>query len=103
MESPEKKNLPAPSSTALIQLGDFTFDPSSGDLRSDSRRIRLRRQPAILLALLSSRPGEVISRAEIRQALWGSDTYIDFEQGINWCVREIRKALHDDPANPRFI
>jgi len=101
MESSE--NADHTSFADRIHFRGFTFDPSSGDLWGESGRIRLRRQPAKLLALLASNQGQVVTRAQIRQALWGNNTYIDFDQGINWCVREVRKALGDDSANASFI
>ncbi len=99
MESAE--NLRPRSSR--IKFAEFAFDTQSGDLRKGAEGTRLSRQPAIVLRLLTEHAGEVVTRAEIQEALWGSSIHVDFEQGINWCVREIRKALGDDTSNPRFI
>lgn len=99
MESAE--NLRPRSSR--IKFAEFAFDAESGDLRKGAEGTRLSRQPAIVLRLLTEHAGEVVTRAEIQEALWGSSIHVDFEQGINWCVREIRKALGDDASNPRFI
>ena len=99
MESAE--NLRSRSSR--IKFAEFAFDAHSGDLRKGAECTRLSRQPAIVLRLLTEHAGEVVTRAEIQEALWGSSIHVDFEQGINWCVREIRKALGDDASNPRFI
>jgi len=63
----------------------------------------LQRQPSRLLELLLARPGELVSREEIRQALWGSDTHVDFERSLNFCVAKLRSALDDDAAAPRCI
>ena len=65
--------------------------------------IRLQRQPAKLLAALVSRPGKLITREELRQQIWDSATFVDFEQGLNACIRRIRAALKDDPEHPKFI
>jgi TolB-like protein/DNA-binding winged helix-turn-helix (wHTH) protein len=78
------------------------FDPSSGELWMDGRKVRLQRQPSRLLALLVARPGELVSREEIRVALWG-DTHVDFERSLNFCVAKLRAGLRDDAASPRFV
>jgi DNA-binding winged helix-turn-helix (wHTH) protein len=65
--------------------------------------VKIQEQPLKLLHLLAERPGEIVSRDEIRQALWGRDTYVDFERSINFCVNQIRAALRDDPQHPRYI
>jgi len=86
-----------------ITFGDFTFDPASGELTRDGRKVRLQRQPSRLLELLIARRGEVVTREEIRQALWGADTHVDFERSLNFCVAKLRAALRDDAASPRFV
>jgi DNA-binding winged helix-turn-helix (wHTH) protein/TolB-like protein len=86
-----------------LSFGDFTFDPASGELARDGRRVRLQRQPSRLLELLIARRGEVVTRDEIRQALWGADTHVDFERSLNFCVAKLRAALRDDAASPRFV
>ena len=91
------------SRSSRIEFAGFVFDPRSGDLSKGAEGTRLSRQPAIVLRLLAERAGEIVTRAEIREVLWSSTIHVDFEQGINWCVREIRKALGDDPSHPRFI
>ena len=67
------------------------------------RRVRLQRQPSRLLELLVTRPGDVVSREEIRQGLWGDDTHVDFERSLNFCVAKLRSALRDNAASPRFV
>jgi DNA-binding winged helix-turn-helix (wHTH) protein/TolB-like protein len=91
------------SPSGRFAFAQFVFDTRSGDLINGAHCARLSRQPALVLRLLIEGAGEVVSRHDIRQALWSSDTYIDFDQGINWCVRELRKALGDDAAHPCFI
>ena len=56
-----------------------------------------------MLVLLVSRPGELISREEIRQQLWGADTYVDFDQGVNFCIKQVRSVLHDDADRPLYV
>jgi DNA-binding winged helix-turn-helix (wHTH) protein/TolB-like protein len=84
-------------------FGTFEFDNATGELWRDGRRVRLQRQPSRLLELLTGRPGEVVTREEIRQALWGDDTHVDFERSLNFCVAKLRSALRDNAASPRFI
>jgi DNA-binding winged helix-turn-helix (wHTH) protein len=91
------------SPSGRFAFAQFVFDTHSGDLFNGARCSRLSRQPALVWRLLIERTGEVVSRDEICQVLWSSDTYIDFDQGINWCVRELRKALGDDAAHRRFV
>ena len=69
----------------------------------NGRRVRLRPQSLTLLALLAARPGELVLRADIEAALWGGDTFVDFEQGVNHCIKQIREALGDSAESPRFV
>jgi DNA-binding winged helix-turn-helix (wHTH) protein len=66
----------------VIRFGTFEADPASGELRKGGRRINLQEQPFHLLMLLLVHPGEVVTREELRQKLWG-ETYVDFEEGLN--------------------
>ncbi len=87
----------------MIAFGPFTFDSDTGDLRRDGRPIKLHPQPAQLLNLLVNRPGEIVTREEIQRQLWPDDTVVDFDLGINSCIRQIRAALEDTADTPRFI
>jgi DNA-binding winged helix-turn-helix (wHTH) protein/tetratricopeptide (TPR) repeat protein len=86
-----------------LQFDDFNLDLRSLELRKHGLRIRLRRQPTQVLALLAGRPGELVAREEIQRALWGTDTYVDFERGLNNCVKQIRQALNDPSESPKYI
>lgn len=86
-----------------FRFGVFGFDAGSLDLAKNGRSVSIRPQPLKVLALLLSRPGEVISRDDLHQALWDGDTFVDFEQGVNHAVRELRMALGDASDSPRFI
>src|SRR5580700_6147770 len=88
---------------ALIRFGAFEADLRAGELRRNGVRIRLQDLPFRALTLLLSRPGEVISREEFRQALWPADVFVDFEQGISSAVMRLRDALRDSADNPVFI
>jgi TolB-like protein/DNA-binding winged helix-turn-helix (wHTH) protein len=86
-----------------VRFASFEFETATGELWLDGRRVRLQRQPSRLLELLLGRPGEVISREEIQQALWGDGTHVDFERSLNFCVAKLRSALRDNAVSPRFI
>jgi len=86
-----------------VGFGRFTFDRATGELWRDRRRVRLQRQPGRLLEVLLARPGDVVTREEIRAALWGDGTHVDFERSLNFCVAKLRAALGDDAAAPRFV
>jgi len=86
-----------------VRFDGFEFDSSTGELTRRDRKIRLQDQPAKLLSLLASRPGELVTRLEIQKALWGDDRFVEFEHAINTAIKKIREALEDDPAKPRII
>ncbi|MPZ21245.1 MAG: hypothetical protein GEV06_25610 [Luteitalea sp.] len=92
-----------PTEPSRFRFGLFELDLRRGELRSNGRPVRLSPQPSRLLTLLVSRPGELITRDEIRQYLWQEDTHVDFDAGLNFCIRQIRLALHDHGEAPRYI
>jgi TolB-like protein/DNA-binding winged helix-turn-helix (wHTH) protein len=85
------------------QFGPFAVDERSGELRRDGEVVRLQPQPFRVLALLVSRPGELVTREELKKALWGEETYVDFERGLNFCINQARTALGDSADAPRYI
>ncbi len=87
----------------LLCFGPFEADLNAAELRKGGTRIRLQEQPFKILTLLLLRPGEVVTREEIRKALWGEDTFVDFERGLNKAVNRLRDSLVDSAENPRFI
>jgi DNA-binding winged helix-turn-helix (wHTH) protein len=87
----------------VVRFGAFELDPENGELRKHGRPIRLSPQPLEVLSVLASQPGKLISREELRHQVWNGTTFVDFEQGLNFCVRRIRAALGDDADKPRFI
>jgi TolB-like protein/DNA-binding winged helix-turn-helix (wHTH) protein/Tfp pilus assembly protein PilF len=86
-----------------LRFGPFELDVRTGELRREGATLRLQHQPARVLCLLAGRAGELVTREEIRRAVWGDDTFVDFDQGLNFCVKEIRSALDDDAENPRYV
>ena len=93
----------ATSGSNVVRFGAFELDGTSGELRRHGLKVRLPDQSFQILKLLLSRPGEVVSRDDLRRALWTSDTFVDFEVGLNSAVRKLREALDDSADNPRFV
>jgi TolB-like protein/DNA-binding winged helix-turn-helix (wHTH) protein/Tfp pilus assembly protein PilF len=87
----------------VVRFGPFTADLRAGELRKQGTRIRLQGQPLQVLAMLLERPGEVVTRDELRARLWGSETFVDFEHGLHAAVNKLRSALHDAADRPRYI
>jgi DNA-binding winged helix-turn-helix (wHTH) protein/TolB-like protein len=85
------------------RFGLFEFDVASRELRREGLLIRLQSQPAQVLACLIGRSGQVVSREELCDAVWGSETSVDFERGLNFCIAQVRSALGDDSVTPRFV
>ena len=92
-----------PPRRRLVRFGAFEFDPASGDLWKAGRRVKLQNQPRHVLRLLLSRPGELVTREELRRELWPDDTFVDFDNGLNVAIRKIRDAVGDQAPSPRFI
>jgi DNA-binding winged helix-turn-helix (wHTH) protein len=88
---------------AVVQFGVFQLDVQAGRLLKNGRVVRLKPQPFRLLQLLVSRAGEVVTREDIREVLWGSDTFVDFEQGVNSAIKQIREALNEDADRPLYL
>jgi TolB-like protein/Flp pilus assembly protein TadD len=87
----------------LVRFGAFELNLGTGELRRAGALIRLAPQPFKVLALLARRAGQVVSREELREQLWERDTFVDFEQGLNHCIKQIRTALGDDADNPHYV
>ena len=85
------------------RFGIFEVDLRAGELRRNGMRIKLQEQPFQILALLLERPGEVITREEVRNRLWPADTFVDFDHSLNAAIRRLRDALGDSAENPRFV
>jgi len=94
---------PAVSNSTVFSFGVFQLSVGSNELKKFGATIRLQPQPFKLLVLLASRHGEVVTREEIQEQLWGQNTFVDFERGLNHCIRQIRAVLDDDASAPRYI
>lgn len=91
------------SEKQVVRFGVFDLDTEARQLRKSGSRIKLQDQPFQILSTLVARHGEVVSRDELRQELWRSDTFVDFEHGLNIGISRLREALDDAADNPRFI
>jgi DNA-binding winged helix-turn-helix (wHTH) protein/TolB-like protein/Tfp pilus assembly protein PilF len=89
--------------SSRAHFGRFQFDASSGELYKDGRRVRLQEHPRLVLVALLERPGEIVTRDELRLRLWKADTFVDFEHGVNTAVKKLRQALGDAAESPSFI
>lgn len=92
----------APAIGSLL-FGDFELRLDSGELLRGGVQVKLQLQPARVLAVLALHAGAVVSREEIRNAVWGEENHIDFDLALNYCIRQIRLALEDSAARPRFV
>lgn len=86
-----------------IGFGEYLLDLRTGELRSNGKLLKLQPQPAKVLIVLAARSGELVTREELVQQVWDSETYVDFEHGLNYAIQQIRSVLEDDPKNPRFL
>lgn len=94
---------PRVSEEEVIRFREFELALKSGELRKDGEVVRLQPQPFKALAFLASHAGQMVSREELQQAVWEGETFVDFEHGLNFCIKQIRAALGDDAQSPRFI
>src|SRR3981189_3407647 len=90
-------------SPGILRFGVFEVDVRSGELRKHGARIKLQEQPFHLLTVLLQRPGEVVTREELRNQSWPADTFVDFDNSLNTAINKLREALGDSADNPRFI
>ncbi len=88
---------------ATFGFDDFELDLPNGELRKSGVRVKLQRQPLKVLAFLVTNPGRLVTRDEIREEIWGAGTFVDYEHGLNYCIRQIRAALGEDKTTARYI
>jgi TolB-like protein/DNA-binding winged helix-turn-helix (wHTH) protein/Tfp pilus assembly protein PilF len=86
-----------------VSFSEFEFDCGTRELKKNGQTLRLEPQPAKILAILIRNAGEIVTRQELMQEVWGSETFVDFDQGLNYAIRRIRAALDDDAEAPRFL
>ena len=93
----------ARGSHSLVRFGVFEVDLDLGEIRKQGMKVKLHRQPFEILAKLLGRPGEIVTREELRQKLWPEGTFVDFDGSLNVILKKLRAAIDDDSDNPRFI
>ena len=87
----------------LVRFEDFELDPRAYQVRRSGRTLKLERIPMEVLLLLAARRGQLVTREEIIEKLWGKDVFLDTDNAINTAIRKIRQVLRDDPERPRFV
>ena len=92
-----------PATRQVVRFGLFELDTRSGQLRKDGLKIKLPGQSFQVLELLVARAGDVVTREELQQRLWRTDTFVDFDAGLNNAIKKLRDALGDSADTPRFI
>jgi DNA-binding winged helix-turn-helix (wHTH) protein len=95
--------MPGDSAGRVFRFGVFEANEAAGELRKHGVRIKLHSQPFKVLLLLLERPMGVVTREEMRQRLWGTETFVDFDHGLNTAVNKIREALGDSASAPRYV
>jgi DNA-binding winged helix-turn-helix (wHTH) protein len=85
-----------------VRFSGFELDPA-GELRCEGKKLKLQDQPLQILQLLTQRPGQIVTREELRSNIWPSDTFVDFDHGINNAIKRLREALGDTAETPGFI
>src|SRR5450432_258603 len=86
-----------------LRFGDFEFDSLSGRLFRGGNIVKIQPQPLRVLAVLLERAGEIVSREHLRTHVWGDATFVEFDQGLNYCIRQIRLAFRDGASEPLYI
>src|SRR6266850_1739404 len=89
--------------SAILRFGVFEVDVRAGELRKQGVRIKLQEQPFHVLTLLLQRPGDIVTREELRSQNWPADTFVDFDNSLNTAVNKLREALGDSADSPRFV
>jgi eukaryotic-like serine/threonine-protein kinase len=96
-------DVPHSHSEPTLRFGVFDVNLAAREIRKHGIRIRLPGQPFAILAMLLQRPGEIVTREEMREILWAADTFVDFEHGLNSAIKKLRAALGDSPENPLYV
>jgi Tol biopolymer transport system component/DNA-binding winged helix-turn-helix (wHTH) protein len=93
---------PIPNSQ-IVRFGTFEVDLRAGELRKNGTRVKLTGQPFQILVILLEHPGDLVTREQLQRRLWPSDTFVDFDRGLNAAINRVREALGDSAENPRFV
>lgn len=95
--------MSTPKQPPVVRFGAFELDLEAERLVKNGRQVRLQPQPFKLLRLLTAQPGRLVTREEIQASLWTNDTFVDFEQGVNFAVKQVREALGDRAENSIYV
>src|SRR5882724_13628852 len=96
--------MPAqPRSTRQVYFGEFQLDLDTAELKNNGIKSSLVGQPLQILTVLLERPGELVTREDLKKKLWPEDTFVDFDQSLNKAVNRLREALKDSAEHPRFV
>ena len=87
----------------VLRFEEFSLNIQTGELRKRGKVLRLQPQPAKVLAVLALHSGKLVTRDELKHQVWNGSTFVNFEEGLNFCIRSIRAVLHDSADQPRFI
>src|ERR1700734_1643568 len=90
-------------SNGRLRFGAYEFDFQTMKLFRDAWPVKLQPQPLRVLSVLLERRGEIVSREQLRNTIWGDTTYVEFDQGLNYCIRQIRVALGDSATKPVYV
>ncbi|HTQ95738.1 MAG TPA: winged helix-turn-helix domain-containing protein [Candidatus Acidoferrum sp.] len=96
MNSPAKDN-------GTRKFADFVVDPRAGEVFRRGKRVKLQQQPTQVLLALIEKPGQIVTREELRQKIWSEDTFVDFEHSLNTAIKKLRMALGDRATNSKFV
>jgi len=87
----------------ILRFGIFELDSEAEQLHKNGRVVRMQPKPFKLLCLLAGQAGKLVTREEIQKALWNAETFVDFDQGVNFAIKQVREALGDDADRPLYI
>ena len=104
MQTPRPSDMSvAVPANRIFRFGPFEVNTSTRELRKHGTVLKLRPQATKVLVLLLNHAGEVVTREQLKQKIWGEGFFVDFEHGLNLCIRQIRAVLDDDAERPRYI
>lgn len=93
----------SPGEDQRLRFGDYELDSRAGKLFRDGVPVKIQPQPLRVLGILLERPAEIVPREDVRTRIWGEATFVEFDQGLNYCIRQIRLALRDDASDPKYV
>src|SRR5215831_20579830 len=104
-ETPASDNmeLMPRNESRVVRFSVFEVDLRAGEIRKSGRKVRIQNQPFQILVLLLEHHGEIVTREELRARLWSSDTFVDFDNGLNSAIRRLREALGDSAEKPQYV